>query len=509
MKLELSVLRCPPDVTPEFRSLTGGEFTVGRGPGVDWVLPDSARTLSKRHFTIAFRSGKWQLTDSSTNGTFMNTNPEPLGADVHTLRDGDRVCVGAYEIEVRLEQDAFQAGAPRAGTRPSTRADDDYEDRFAGMDDPLAPPRPPPRPFGGDVHAEEDVAPILHEEDDRRSGAMYDRSSYDPFREPVVSDHSPHMQDAFQPPPAVGQVPFHTQGVIPGNNLIPDDWDDILDGINPPPATPSPAEPVRPSTAKPASDSPFLEEADFLAPPAPKTAPPPPIEELDLIEVPKPKPMPTEPTAVRPPAEPQPAVTPVSAATDPGLLAAFMEGASVSGMPREGAEVKMRQLGAAFRAGVHGLRSVIMARNAIRSEFRIEQTQISRRGNNPLKFSADDDDALAALLGTGRQTQMSPAEVVADALHDIELHELASLDAMQAAVRALLEGLDPAKLRASAEQAGGLIPAQRKARAWDAFEALHAKTLQALNDDFDSVFGKAFARAYERAMDDLSMKEKK
>jgi hypothetical protein len=27
---------------------------------------------------------------------------------------------------------------------------------------------------------------------------------------------------------------------------------------------------------------------------------------------------------------------------------------------------------------------------------------------------------------------------------------------------------------------------------------LHARTVQALTDDFDSVFGKAFARAYER-----------
>jgi predicted component of type VI protein secretion system len=38
-----------------------------------------------------------------------------------------------------------------------------------------------------------------------------------------------------------------------------------------------------------------------------------------------------------------------------------------------------------------------------------------------------------------------------------------------------------------------LLPAQRKARAWDAYEALHARTVLALADDFDSVFGNAFA----------------
>jgi predicted component of type VI protein secretion system len=56
------------------------------------------------------------------------------------------------------------------------------------------------------------------------------------------------------------------------------------------------------------------------------------------------------------------------------------------------------------------------------------------------------------------------------------------------------------------EQGGGmsLLPAQKKARAWDAFEALHARTVQALADDFDSVFGKAFARAYERSLRDVA-----
>jgi len=134
---------------------------------------------------------------------------------------------------------------------------------------------------------------------------------------------------------------------------------------------------------------------------------------------------------------------------------------------------------------------------------------IQARGNNPLKFSAGDDDALAALLGTGRRTDMAPHEAVADALRDIRLHELASMAAMQAAVRIMLDGLDPAKLRAGAEQGGlTLLPAQKKARAWDAYEALYNRTVQALADDFDSVFGKAFARAYERSLQDVAAKER-
>ena len=72
MQLTMTVLRCPDSVAPETRSVSGGEFSVGRGPGVDWVLPDPERLLSKRHFAVAFRGGIWQLADTSTNGTFLN-----------------------------------------------------------------------------------------------------------------------------------------------------------------------------------------------------------------------------------------------------------------------------------------------------------------------------------------------------------------------------------------------------------------------------------------------------
>jgi predicted component of type VI protein secretion system len=93
-------------------------------------------------------------------------------------------------------------------------------------------------------------------------------------------------------------------------------------------------------------------------------------------------------------------------------------------------------------------------------------------------------------------------------LRDLRLHELASMAAMQTAVRALLDKLGPAPLRAAAERNGRtLLPAQAKARAWDAYEALHAETARALADDFDSVFGKAFARAYERAIAEIAAKD--
>jgi type VI secretion system protein ImpI/type VI secretion system protein len=470
MTLTLTVLRCPDAVPPETRTLRGGEFSIGRGLDNDWVLPDPDRHLSKRHCVLAFRAGNWELADTSTNGSFLNRDAVPVGQGrPRALRDGDRLRLGAYEIEIRIEEDAaFQSSAfgPGAG-HP-------------------APPPPHRDPFGADPFKPRMAAPGTNpfDEEPRQRDAEglfgsgigrdavalppdFDPLAPDfdmPLGAPTQGDHSASVSDAFQPPrPAAGQ--------------IPDDWDLSLG-----PAAP-PAQPVAPL---PPAASPFGEPPSFTARPV---APLPPVA---------------------PPIDPSAAAMPaagVAAASESLLVAAFLRGAEMEGVDIGDAAAKMEALGGAFRALVSGLRRVLMARAAIKGEFRIEQTMIRARGNNPLKFSTGDDDALSALLGVGRRTDMTPAGAVSDALRDIRLHELATMAAMQSAVRALLARLDPAPLRAAAEGGGIGLPGARKARAWDEFEKLHASVTRALTDDFDSVFGKTFVRAYEEALD-AAAKEK-
>ncbi len=450
MTLTLSMLRCPDTVPPQTRTVTGGEFSIGRGAANDWVLPDPERFLSGRHCLLAYRSGGWQIADLSTNGTFLNSEAEPIGhGAARELRDGDRLRLGAYELELRV---AEAAPAPLALDRndpldPFAAPVRGALDPFAAPgqqaldQDPLLRPRPEQDPFAiglapPSVNLPADYDPLMPEPDEA------------PFAGPTQPDHSPHLEDAFAVPAA--------------RAVLPEDWD------------------------------------RELGPQGPAVAPPP-------IAV---EPVPPVPAAIGPmpaaPASPAPA----PAATMPAagdLLADFLRGAGLPDARPTDPAVTMERLGAAFRAFVAGLRQALIARAAIKGELRIETTLIRSRGNNPLKFSADDDDALLALIGAGRRTEMDAAAAVSEALRDIRLHELATIAAMQTAVRALLAELDPAKLRRSAERGGlDFVPLQKKAHAWDAFAAHHADLTQALADNFDSAFGKAFARAYERALAEAS-----
>lgn len=190
------------------------------------------------------------------------------------------------------------------------------------------------------------------------------------------------------------------------------------------------------------------------------------------------------------------------------LLTAFLRGVRLEDAHLTDPAAAMEAMGEAFREMVHGLRRVLMARRDVKTDFRIETTGGLPEGNNPLKFSTSDDDALAALLGAGRRSEMSAKDAIAQALAEIRLHELASLAAMQEAVRSLLADFEPEKLSRGAGDGGlNFVAGQRKARAWDAFEAHYKRLNQALVDNFDSAFGKAFAVAYEKALVELAANE--
>ena len=444
MTLTLVMIRCPDDVTPERREVHGGEFTMGRAEGNEWVMPDSERLLSKRHCQLVYDAGTgaWELHDLSTNGTFLNQGAEPIGKGAcRVIRHGDRIKLGLYELDVILDDhdnDHARAMSGRGGDRASHSYGDD------AMREPIGPRSE--RPFGdgasrwSDSRSVLDVpnAPILPPDFDPLA------PSSEPFSGPTHPDHVPALQSAFRPQPVA---------------VIPDDW-------------------------------------DAEAPPSPQPQ----------AQVPRPpqKSMSQEDAAPAP--SKQERVPIADAAGEERLVAAFFRGVGLDPAKLPQPEKTLEHVGAAVRATVSGLRQVLIARASIKDEFRIAQTLIRAKGNNPLKFSLNDDDALATLIG--QRGGMAPEDAIAEAFADLRMHELATVSAMQEAMRVLLAQFEPDSIERKVKaNALDIHPAQRKARAWEIFVQQHRSVTQALADDFDSVFGKAFARAYEQAIDKLTSDE--
>ena len=182
------------------------------------------------------------------------------------------------------------------------------------------------------------------------------------------------------------------------------------------------------------------------------------------------------------------------------LLAAFLEGAGVPDLRLDGADpaATLHAIGEVFRIMAGGLRDVLMSRAAIKGEMRVEQTMISARNNNALKFSATTEEAVAALLVRRGPGYLPPLAATQQAFDDIKSHEIAVVSGVQTALVALLHRFDPDALegRLARGMLDAVLPGARKSRYWDEFRRTYSAIAREAEDDFQAVFGREFAKAY-------------
>src|SRR5258708_369266 len=95
---------------------TGG--TIGRNAACTWVLPDRTNTISSRHATIAHNGRGFVITDTSTNGVYVNTVDAPIGrGNTSVLAPGDTLYLGNYVLSVELIEDVAEE-RQRLGASP-------------------------------------------------------------------------------------------------------------------------------------------------------------------------------------------------------------------------------------------------------------------------------------------------------------------------------------------------------------------------------------------------------
>ena len=268
------------------RTLEQGTLTIGRGEGNDWVLPDPERHLSKKHCVIEGGGGQYALTDTSTNGVFVNYSTERLERGVRTaLQDGDILRLGTYEIVVQVTDDQALQGstddpfgslpdpydeapiiasrqpvAPRDSYdspdnfvdslgRPGSGLADDADPLGAGPfgEDPLVPSARgrggiphdellDPEPLGGPDPApgqpSRGVRQLIPDDADL-IGPGYDTGEEaEQWEGPTAGDHTTAEQGYFRPPEL-------ERAELPEDfAAIPEDWDDP--GASPAAAASSP-----------------------------------------------------------------------------------------------------------------------------------------------------------------------------------------------------------------------------------------------------------------------------
>jgi type VI secretion system FHA domain protein len=198
---------------------------------------------------------------------------------------------------------------------------------------------------------------------------------------------------------------------------------------------------------------------------------------------------------------PAPEPTPPPApSSDPGLVA-VLEGAGLQRAPVT-AEFA-RSFGQIFRVVVEGVMDVLRARQQIKDEFRMRLTQFRAADNNPLKFSANVDDALHNLLVKRNAAYLEPVEAFEDAFDDLRDHQIAMLAGMRVAFESMLTQFQPDQLQQHFDRQlkrNALSSMTARLHYWELYRDRHEELSKDPEATFRRLFGEEFAKAYEEQL---------
>ncbi|MEL7535689.1 MAG: type VI secretion system-associated FHA domain protein TagH [Pseudomonadota bacterium] len=444
MPLTLQIISREKSVMGEDATLVVGKegATIGRSAKNDWVLPDKNRYVSSRHATIDYQAGSYYLIDTSTNGVFINGAEAPVGAGKpQRLFNGDKVAIGDYEVTVEI-------------------ADDDEMDSIEELISSVVM----------DTVAEEDSvdSPMMLEENALTGARSLNARLFD--------DDDPAFSDTVTPASEShgNVVSLEKNGsIVQARTIEP--------------------QPAANSAVADTGGSEAVDEIEIA---------------LDEPEV-DPK-VETTPEVRQARRRSKPAET-----ADPSMVAGghrlhgeagaqleFLRGLGLSLAELGNPEVNelMHNAGQALREFIIGTMDLLQTRASLKNAFRLEQTTIQAGTNNPLKFSANVNDAIRNLLTNNSRQYAPTVETVRGVCRDIKVHEEALSHAARAAFDEFIERLEPEELSQRFDASlkrGSVFSSSRKAKYWDLYAELYEVITQRNNGQFPHTFSEDFVKAYE------------
>jgi len=162
-----------------------------------------------------------------------------------------------------------------------------------------------------------------------------------------------------------------------------------------------------------------------------------------------------------------------------------------------------QQFGQILRVVVAGLMDVLRARERIKDEFRMRMTTFKAADNNPLKFSANVEDALHNLLVKRNAAYLGPVEAFEDAFQDLRNHQMAILAGMRVAYDSMLAEFEPGRLQGEFDRqvkGGSFLSGSAKSKYWELYRNRFHDMVKDADTSFRNLFGDEFAKAYEEQL---------
>jgi len=287
-----------------------------------------------------------------------------------------------------------------------------------------------------------------------------------PSSAPTVPDHTPELRAGFAPPKVAPQRPPSEQAertAAAAPRAAAERAPVRADPVQSPPAASSPA---KPRPARIAADTTPVHGEESTVPPAIGWSP-------DALAV----------------------------------WNALCEGAGVKlDPPPNTGPAFMRVVGMMLRSSVEGTVQLMAMRQATRQELQAQVTVIRPKNNNPLKFAPDGQSAMEQVLQPAVRGFLPGPAAMTDAMNDLLGHAIGTMAGTRAALEGVLKRFGPQELEAklaSKSVLDSVLPMNRKAKLWELYLQHYESIRDEAQEDFHTLFGRAFLAAYEQQLERL------
>ncbi len=549
MQLTLTIRTASGSPADNLQARTFDQFPViiGRSTSCHFVLNDPSLYVSSNHAVVIEDQGQLLVEDTSSNGVYINSANDPIGrGQTSTLRDGDTIAIGDYSIVVRIDHHGSADDAFGTIEQPKQETASEYNPfEDSGFDWSKDDDNQP----GWEKDEKQDPQSNWHDWTSLNTGSSQQAAQSNDAPQNKNTHDDLDWDDFPSDTPAQEKQPLRASPSQPTKHNLPDPH---AASRNPAPPGGSPRANVDPrNNPYPGSlqDSRNERQYDQRNNPHPDSRYEPhnnhrnnPRFDANNHPGNDPRNPPYNNQGYNPRNEPrnddrhnprndprydfghqrQSAAAPNRDAVQPqyrqastppahhhaqaaSALSAFYKAAKLqeADFQNQSPEELMTQTGKLLNLSIDGMMMLLQSRAEMKNAIRSDVTQLSRRDNNPLKFSYSSQDALQKLLTdkNGGDGYQDAERAIMQAVDDLKIHQVALLEGMKAAVKALLVEFNPEKLGKTLEKNHPIaanIPITREAKLWQLFEEHYDDIHEDTVNNFNDVFGHEFRKAYER-----------
>jgi len=455
---------------------TGG--SIGRDSSNDWSLPDENNFLSKKHALIQFNESHFYIIDNSTNGIFINQSQTPLGrGNQHKIQASDEIIMGEYTLMVsQLDESVEEMPFP-------------LHDSFASSNQTET------SPFT--LETTHDLHTADHDPFDDIFNPKQEEEPYRHVVDTTANSHNAFFFDETNK--TAHETKNDSESENSDNNNNHNDTKNSNYELFLDPTTSSTKDNNKQAKTLRTLEIENINNAN---------------DRLELKTEEKP-----ESTLVEKAQEEKSEKAAEKAQTiDTDALTQILlsAGLSVEDISRIQPTKETYQLiGQVLKESIDGTMNLLRSRTEAKNHLHLDNTLISPRENNPLKFLPNAHFVLKQTLSSNHSddTYLTLADALNEAYDDISAHEYSMATSIQEALTATIKNhFAPTSLQRKLEKdrpISSRIPLKREANLWKLFTSIYDDIAEEASESFQILLDKEIVNAYEIQMKRLKEKRQK